>query len=329
KLEWCSGQIDTLSRSIYLVFRDAKLQDRDLTFMSFDFLLQKKFVEKVIVSDENIRLTDALVVLSDSNKVMLLGSFHYAKDKQLTSSYDRGTQSSGLFSVCWKNGSFGTIHCKRYTEFNKLDTLLSPQAHKELQDVQKKAKGKTVIIPYLSLLHLRQYLGLTYLVAEVYRREETTTTDSYYDYYGRMVPYTRTIFDGFSFQDAFVLAFDSNGNEVNNWIYDASQSSKKNTLSAFVDFIPDDMGNICFAHNDLGQLMYRSFSAEHQVSPFQSMYLETGSPFDKTRKTWGGHFVHWYDKYAIAYGYEQILNNQKRGKERRNIFYLTRLVVND
>lgn len=329
KLDWCSGRMDERTRTIYMIFRDAKLQDRELTFMSYNFSLQNSISKKIIAPTDEIRLTDAIVEVMDTNNILLMGSFHYAKEKQQNSTYDRGTQSSGVFTAILKEGEVINWNVKKYTDFKKVDSLLSPQAHKELQDAQKKAKGKTTIIPYLSLLRTRQYLGITYLISEVYRREETTTTDTYYDTYGRLVPYTRTIFDGFSFQDAFVLAIDSNGKPIEDWVYDASLSAKKNALSSFIDFIPDGMGNICFAHNDLGRLMYRSFNEDHRVSPSQSMILEMISPFDKLEATWENHFVHWYEDYALIYGYQQIINNQRKGKGRRNVFYLSRIVVNE
>ncbi|MEG1499205.1 MAG: hypothetical protein RR393_07310 [Bacteroidales bacterium] len=325
--QWCSVQFDTNYHRVYTVFRDVALKKKSLFLCANDTLGASIYKEEIFPVGEDLRLIDAKVQVMGPDKVLLAGSVNMDREKQEKSTYDRGTQTMGIFAAVCQNGKRISFYAKPYLDFPNLDSLISTQALYDLQQAKARAKGRTIIPTYTTQIRVGLLGNEYYLLSEVYERVLTSTTQVSYDYFGRMVPYTQTYFEGFRYHDVFYSVFDSIGQNKRNLIFDIQQNKLYPTLTDYTQCASDTSGDYLYAYNMDGYIYFRTLSKNGLVSEIFNFRLNPMDKWDKVQNTWGNSLLPWYPGCFLSYGYEQILNNHYKGKNKRNVFYMNKLMI--
>lgn len=339
--EWCHLAIDTARQKVFALFRDEKLRQNSLMLRVCNYQGDGEVGRFELLSpDEGLRLTDAQLTVLPNDQLWIGGTYHLSREKQTTSTYDRGTETTGLFAALYRGSAADTGYTlsrlnfwkQAYYHFPDLQNQMSREAWYNLQRVQEKSKGRTVIPGFTTRVRVGVETGATaptlYVLGEVYTRVESTTTEMFYDAYGRMMPYTRTYFEGFRYRDGFLARFDHEGNPLTQSVFDLDRNRLYSRLSDYSQWTSDTAtGTLLYAHPVDHQLAYRVlgslYNPVEDVATFQLPLLyET----DKVQKSWGGALTPWYNHAFLVYGYQQIRNN-RLGNQRRNVFYLQKMVV--
>lgn len=338
--EWCHLAIDTARQKVFALFRDEKLRQNGLMLRLCDYRGSEVGKMDILPADEGLRLTDGQITVLPNGQLWIGGTYHLSREKQTTSTYDRGTETTGLFAALYRDSATDTGYTlsrlnfwkQAYYDFPDLQNQMSREAWYNLQRTQEKSKGRTVIPGFTTRVRVGVETGATaptlYVLGEVYTRVESSTTEMFYDAYGRMMPYTRTYFEGFRYRDGFLARFDHEGKPLSQSVFDLDRNRLYSRLSDYSQWTADTAtGTLLYAHPFDHQLAYRAlgslYDPTEDVATFQLPLLyET----DKVQKSWGGALTPWYDRAFLVYGYQQIRNN-RLGNQRRNVFYLQKMVV--
>jgi hypothetical protein len=315
----CSNVVfDTVSGMSYAVFNSASYKDDGLLLAISDTSIDSVAVSEVRARRGDIRLLNGSVVVLGGN-VILSGIWNYNKSKQDISYYDKGISSMGIYAAICKNGivDSSTMVLKSYTEFpkNKNASFLAQSRIVSLDS------GFAVL-------------------AEMYERKFSTTTETYYDAYGRMIPYTRTFYEGVSFTNVFCGMFSPCNVQRSLlceglYVFDVSNDNIYSAPFPYSAFARDSFGNILYAFPSEGRAYYRALPAAPATQDTaHTIYLQDVSggrltslySGDKVQKNWNNRIITWYNGCFLAYGYQQILNH-KAPRTTRNVFYLNKLLM--
>lgn len=322
----CHLQWDMAGNRAYILFRDADRDEKELylQIVRTDALE----VERIVVASPraDLRLIDGKLALLGEGRFLIGGTWNLASSKQHASVYDRGTETAGLFLMRYRDGHQEDFHFLYYLDFPKLDTLLSEEESYKLLQARQKANGRMILPDYLSQVRFFEQEGVFHLLSETYERILTTTTDVSYDFYGRMIPYTRTRFEGFAYRNAFYAVADSSGRISDMSVFNIAHTRYDDYLSPIAALARDTSGGgLLYAYVNQGSVYYRSLNATGGVSPVHSFRLSPLLPNDRVQKTWDEGLVFWYPDCFLSYGYQQLLNPRRKGKSRQNVFYMNKL----
>ncbi len=324
----CDVQWDWARQEAYFLFRDAALKEQDLYLQIVGEDLQTAGRQVIGPPRSDMRLADAKLALLGNGKFLVGGAWNPESSRQHASTYDRGTETAGLFLL--RCGEAGVEHAwqMQYLDFPNLDTLLSDEERYKIASSRQKAQGRRILPDYLCHLRFSPRQGCFHLLAETYDRILTTTTDVSYDFYGRMIPYTRTRFEGYEYKNAFYAVFDSLGENRGNSVFDIQHVRYQDDLP-FVTAVTEDVsGNgLVYAYVSQGMVFYRGLDFDGRAAAVHSFRLSPSVPNDRVQQTWDEGLVFWYPGSFLSYGYQQVLNPRRKGKSRQNVFYMNKIAV--
>lgn len=324
--DWCDMAMDTSRRQAYVLFRDARLQDGAFVLkkLGFDGHLQAEW--DVVSPRKDIRLIDARMEVIGDEELFIGGTWNLDSKRQTASSYDRGTETAGLFGMVFGQGQIRTAWSLSYLDYPALDTLMSSEEYYKVMQAERQAKGRTILPDYLCVPRLERRNGHLCLTGEVYERVVNTTTEVSYDFYGRMMPYTRTEFEGFRYKNAFYSVFDSTGRNVSNSVFDIQHEALYMNLQPIAAVAEDTNGRLVYGYNSEGIVYYRGTTLSG-IGSVRSFKLSTPYPGDRVLKTWKDGISPWYPGCFIAYGYQQVQNARRKGKSRQCVFYINKVIA--
>ncbi len=322
-LDW---QLDALGDACFL-FRDAKVVDRNLYFKKVSRQGEELKREIIESPRKDVRLVDARLAVKGKDDYLLGGSWNMARAGQTVSAYDQGSETTGLFAMRYRDGSVQDFWMKGYMEYPDLDTLLGSGEKYRFSQARSKANGRMLLPDYLSLLSFQSRNGKFRLTGEVYERVVTTTTEVSYDFYGRMMPYTRVTFEGYRYQNAFYSEFDSALVNSGNSVFDLERQQLYPRLSPLSVAVENPQGDLLYAYVGQAVLHYRVTRGENGIEPEKTFALTSLFPGDRLQRTWNENLAEWFPGCLLAYGYKQTSNTRRKGKNRQSVFYMNKVVV--
>lgn len=324
----CDWQMDNAGNTCFL-FRDARIDDTDLFIVEYSATGEEKRRAKIASPRNDIRLTDACLVWTGEDNMLVGGSWNLARAKQSVSLYDRGTETMGLFALRYKDGKVLNFWMMPYLDYPFLDTLLGSKEQYRLAQARQRANGRAIMPDYLCRLYFAPFDTVFALTGEIYERVVTTTTETSYDFYGRMMPYTRVDFEGFRYRNAFFSVFDSLGNNTGNSVFDIEHTFLYETLSHFTAAVENAAGDLLYGYINQGTVYYRNTWNHAGIGPLQNFRLGSLLAGDRLQKTWNEGIKVWYPGCILAYGYQQVLNPRRKGKSRQPVFYMNKVMVSE
>jgi hypothetical protein len=204
----CSNVVfDTAWSNVYAVFRSENFKDDALQLAVSDTSLKEISVNKISSGRNDVRFLEGDVKVLSSNKIIIAGIWNFNRERQDVSAYDDGTQSAGIYAVERNDSIANIMFIKSYIEFPNLGSLSSERLSSSF--VRSRKNNAPTLLTQVRIASLSE--SDFAVVAEVYQRKFSTTTEMYYDVYGRMIPYTRTTYEGVFFTDVFCSVFERVG----------------------------------------------------------------------------------------------------------------------
>jgi len=170
---------------------------------------------------------------------------------------------------------------------------------------------------------LTQHNGQLIYGAEAYRPQYRTETRMDYDFYGRPIPYTYTIFEGYNFFNFLLAGFNSEGKLLWN-----NDFELRELLSPQLEqhvWTQTDSTGIIMVYNTNGRITSKLIDESEVIGKVEQIRNETFYPTDRIQEETFSRIVQWYDQYYLAYGYQQIANNRLTNNNLRTVFYINKL----
>lgn len=161
--------------------------------------------------------------------------------------------------------------------------------------------------------------------AEAFKPQYRFETRMDYDFYGRLVPFTYSVFEGFQFFSTILLSFDNNGNML--WSSDfETRNILLPSLRSSVALIADT-NNLVLAYVQNGLLNSKVVGADgSQIGQTEQVKIESTYTNDRLLEENFGAFYHWYGPYYVATANQRISNNRLRTNNPRSIFFIQKIV---
>jgi hypothetical protein len=160
--------------------------------------------------------------------------------------------------------------------------------------------------------------------AEAFKPQYRVETRMDYDFYGRMVPFTYTIFEGFNYFSVLLAGFDSEGSLL--WSNDLElRDMLLPYLQRIVEVKPDG-NDLVAAYVKEGMLTSKIIDSNGtEVGQTEQSRIENLFTNDRLLEENFSEINYWYDHFFLVNGYQRISNNRLRSDNSRKILYLQKV----
>lgn len=235
-------------------------------------------------------------------------------------------ECAGIFTSLLAEGTQKNLNFFNFLELKSISALLSA---KDLIDLKKKALKKNMKIGEYSgdfsvVLHEPvEHNGEIIEIADVYYPQYHLENFTDFDFYGR--PYTNSysVFDGYRFSGAVVIAFDSQGL----FLWDNSLEIR--------DLVSADLSpKVCsilkgdtmmLAYYAGGKVGSKIICRDATTGKPEFSKVELKYPDDKLISETRSGLMPWYDSYFLCFGFQDIKNVALESNNRRFVFSFSKL----
>jgi hypothetical protein len=268
-------------------------------------------------------LNTARIYESDSAHYFLIGTYGNIAAKIPSPNEYFGIESTGVFATRIFSKKQEFMNYYNFMEFKNLRAGASARDFYRLQK-KKERESPEYSMNYELLTHDPELHDSTLtIMMEAFYPEFRTESDISYDYWGRPVTQTYTIFDGYRFFNCILAGFNLNGELAWDNSLEVNIAPTDN-LGKKTAYFFDGRPAILF-YNDGSKISYRISLENAELEPFTKLDLETSKGGDKITAIGQNHIIHWYDYYFLAYGYHTIQNNLVTEKNERTVFYINKI----
>lgn len=268
-------------------------------------------------------LNTAQLCMTDSSHTMLLGTYSTFASKIPSSNEYFGIESTGVYTTRIHNRKQEFVNYYNFTEFRNLRAGVSARDFYKLQK-KKDREANEYSVNYEVLSHDPELRDSTLVIMlEAFYPEFRTVSDISYDYWGRPVTHSYSVFDGYRFFNSILTGFNLDGELIwdNSLEINIVPSARLEKRTAYFF---DGRPALLF-YNDGSTIAYRICLENTELEPFSKLDIETSEFGDKITAIGQNKMIHWYDYSFLAYGYHTIRNNLISGKNERTIFYINKI----
>jgi hypothetical protein len=300
-----------------------------MELMSFSYngpLLDSIVFEKL---KTNRSFNTAEIVFSGFGKGNILGVYSnsLSRPKSPNLNEDQNPPSSGYYIAGFDNGNSLYVNYYNFSEFRDFFRFINGddavRLKKKIVNKSKNEEGQEGDLNYHFLVHPVIHHDSSFvMVGEAYYPEYHTVTNMMYDYYGRPMPTSYSVFDGFRYTSAFIASFNnlgamrwSNGMEMQGIL--TNFLNKKFTCTF-------DGVNAVLIYNSGGELTAKTIRGNEVLDQNTNVPLAMLHVNDKVVKEYLSSIEPWYGDFFIASGYHSIRNNDLPDS-RRTVFYLNKI----
>ena len=273
-------------------------------------------------------LNEARVFEAGRDTLLVLGTYHGDPARLRSTSDETGPGSAGYFVARFVNSNQDIINYYNFLEFEEMYRSLSSKTVADLRRKAEKQKnrGAEYSLDYTLLLHnIIPYNDNYVLLSEAYYPEYRTVTNMYYDYYGRPIPQTYTVFDGYKYISGIAAAFTPSGEMLWDNGIEMPDILTFNLAKYIGSFVSGE--ELAFFYSNQNKIFYKITGGNSEGGPTQSIQLESKYKGDKVMEDLESKMIHWYGNYFLCYGYQQVKNN-RLAESKRTIFFFSKLAFN-
>ncbi|MCL2417110.1 MAG: hypothetical protein FWD02_04155 [Bacteroidales bacterium] len=312
--------LDTVSERLYLLYADNSRRDDFLMLAVFDTLANLVHSQEIRL-DAQSRPVQAELFIDTAGTVFIFGTYNLTSERQRMDVNDRLTASTGFFSMKFNGSETQLLSMQNFADFDNVDTRVSMDQSRTLRQ-RREGRRQPFSMDVLVNFQLREVNGDLALIGESVTREYRTTTRTFHDHFGRVVPYSITVFEGYSFNDTFIWVLGADGKARKNYVSDISVALNSSRLINRVAFCSNpNETTIMFANAT--NIFYKSLDP-YEIS-YRTLRLQQLHRNDRVIEDHDSRIVHWYGSNFLVVGYQTIQNNTLRGANRRVVFYLSKL----
>ncbi len=283
-------------------------------------------------TDEQQRFIHSYVLhLHTINQLIVIGSYNnpVRRDRRIREGLpDAQNEASGFFFMKMEQDGSAEIAHYDFSSFDNIYSSLSMHDLMRARQRQARNRRNSDEIPINVAFQfynpqLTQHNGQLIYGAEAYRPQYRTETRMDYDFYGRPIPYTYTIFEGYNFFNFLLAGFNSEGKLLWN-----NDFELRELLSPQLEqhvWTQTDSTGIIMVYNTNGRITSKLIDESEVIGKVEQIRNETFYPTDRIQEETFSRIVQWYDQYYLAYGYQQIANNRLTNNNLRTVFYINKL----
>lgn len=240
---------------------------------------------------------------------------------------DWNFQSKGLFYVAFNNGEPQVAQYHRFEKFSNIYQAISTDDLVRLRQKQSRnnrAQKRMDLFFQFFNPRLVAAEGAIIFAGDAFKKQYRTETRMDYDFYGRLIPYTYTVFEGYNFFSGLYACFDKEGNL--RWSSDLSLGKTLLPYLKDITLAQADGDDFLTAFLRDGILSYKVFdSVGKAIGQQEQLRVEPLFANDRLLEEDFSNIVHWYGPYFLLTGYQKITNNKLRADNVREVFYMQKM----
>lgn len=319
---------DTITNDIVVLTSLRNERRRNALYLnSFDNNGNEKRFQSLIKGDNRRMITSAEYIPLSSSDFMILGSYTSNPQRRSSVGEPEGVRSSGFYKVLVEPASNNIL--VQYYAFSELTNLENyirgTVAEKRQRSLRRLFRGShSGNFEHHLVVHRVLADNGTYIISgEAFTPDFRTVTTVAYDYYGRPVPRSYSVFDGYRYSHALVVAFNNKGHLL--W----DNGMEMINIRTF-DLNPKlvlykDTDGLAMAYSHEGKIAWKLIRENTTVINTSYANIETSFSKDRVNSEQSSRLYYWYDNFFLATGYQTITNNYLPGQNRRSVFYVNKI----
>ncbi len=318
-------KIDTINKELLILFKkEISKKENKLLLKKYDLTGNELIKIEITNSDESRKILTGVINLLKDGNIGLTGSYNLSTEKTNVYTETNVLEAAGMYYIKIEKDNKYNFKFYNFLIFDEINKYLNKREISKIKKIQENKDQKEYSLNYMLVEHeVMQINGKLLMVAEAFYPEYRTVSDMSYDYYGRMVPTSRTIFDGFRYTNAFILCLDENGNIIWNHLFDIWNILTME-IKERVSIMP--IGNeYIFAYNNEGEIVYKTINDTTTLSEIENIKIDLPYANDKIMENPSSNIDLWYNNYFLIFGIQTIKNNALANKSKRTVFYLNKI----
>lgn len=276
---------------------------------------------------ENVSLGESNFCFDEDENLISIGTYERETDIKINEeSEEYMRESIGIYFMKFNDMA---IEKEKYFAFKNMPNIysaLSPESLMKVRELQSKKKNKLQAVTFMfNQTQLTELDTIIFFSAEALQPRYRYETRVSYDFYGRPITYTYTIFDGYDFFTSLLISFDKEGNLIWNNHFPIG-----NILSYELDnhtstyYLEDEI--IVSMVKD-GQIISQSFDYFNgdKIGEMGKLNIAMTYANDKLKEENFSFVQHWYSNYFLISGVQKINNNRLRNDSQRIVFFLQKV----
>lgn len=292
-----------------------------------------KLINRFSFSMQSVYLHSYIMHLDTTGKLIVVGSYDDNATRRnavrdALEGDELNFESKGLFYLSFSPNGMIQQKFHPFSTFSQIFRALPTE--KLMRARQKQARGKEtgagmdISFQFYNPGLFSAGNNLVF-AAEAFQPQYRTETRMDYDFYGRLVPYTYTIFEGYNFFSALIASFDAQGNI--RWSNDLKLDNILLPYLHNVTSVTADKDDVVAAYLTNGVLTSKVFDGNGtEKGQTEQSRVETTYKSDRVTEDNFSEISFWYDNYYIIKGYQQITNNRLHTDNSRKVLYLQKMV---
>lgn len=324
---------DTVSKQFLVSFKSFESKRfKEEVFQIYD--IQGRQMISVPLATSPYFLHSYLLSAEQKGTLVAIGSYDNSEGRsnKITETTDQDAltfTSKGLFFIrITANG----VQVQRYHPFEGFTNIykalskddLMRTRQRQARSREKPSRDDIVFQFYKPRL---QSIGKNYLfAAEAFKPQYRIETRMDYDFYGRLSPFTYSIFEGYNFFSGLIAGFDKQGNLL--FSNDVElRDVMLQRLQSVVDVFSDST-DIVAAFVKKGVITSKVMNHNgKEIGQIEQTKVENTFSNDRVTEENYSEISWWYGNNFLVSGYQRITNNRLRSQNPRNVFYLQKMLL--
>ena len=232
--------------------------------------------------------------------------------------------SNGVFIARYKDQEEQFLNYYSFTDFANYFNYLNKRKQKVIKKKakRKKSKGKELKLRNRIVLHdIQEENGVFYVVGEsyfpTYRTQTYTTTGAN----GVTTTQTVTVFDGYQYSHATVLAIDGEGNKLWDQTFEMWLNNKPMFVKKFISFdVNHGLVSLLYANrNEIFSMKIQDGNIINSKDTVEAQVKES-----EKIKYMSSSVDHWFNDVFLSYGYQKIKDKEAVSKQKKRKVYFIR-----
>ena len=326
--------VDPLNKHFYIQVKYVKdkryLEDKIIRYSRSG----KKETSYSISNQEGLKLLRNFIFMPvKDNKLTILGTFDMITGKMVSLKDlkdDTEAKSVGMFFLQYEDDVQKTL---KYYDFLNFDNIYGSMEGREMsysknkgqnEEDEKLEKSLSAFFHFQSPSVIKKNDQYIFTV-EIYKPYYRSETQMDYDFYGRPMPRSYNIFDGYQFYDLIIASLSEKGDLIWNNDFEI-----KNMRTFFLEkhvAIFQDEDFLSMAYVNDGKLFSQTIDGPVDLNK-EEIAIETQFSKDRVTEDENNSIVHWFDHFFLIYGYQKLKNRSLGDQSIRTVFYANKVAFN-
>jgi hypothetical protein len=290
----------------------------------------------IVNKKHNQYLKQFSLASAQNNQLLFLGTYDQVgpeKNSLKIIANNQKARAAGFFSLLIDKEQQKELQFYSFMQFKNIagtfanSQVLLPRNRKN-RKLKQDQEESSVGVSLMNLTPLRLYPYQNHqfvLAAEAFRPYYKTETRMDYDFYGNPFPNTYQVFAGNNYYDLILGGFDREGHLL--WDNDFPI---KNLMSFTVEqqtsiFVDSTQINLAYVNG--GDLISQDINGPFDLDKPEKVSIAMRNKRDRNMESTGNHILHWYGKYFLVYGFQDIKNRASDDQNVRTVFYVNKIAL--